>query len=74
MLNSLWEYKNYLKFKFIIDDIKKKYAEKEQNTNAYAQTQKEIQTRETKLVKFILIAVALLITILLIKEASQLYV
>ena len=51
MLNSLWEYKNYLKFKFIIDDIKKKYAEKEQNKNAYAQTQKEIQTRESKLVK-----------------------
>ena len=48
---SLWEYKNYLKFKFIIDDIKKKYAEKEQNKNAYAQTQKEIQTRESKLVK-----------------------
>ena len=51
LLNSLWEYKNYLKFKFIIDDIKKKYAEKEQNKNAYAQTQKEIQTRESKLVK-----------------------
>ena len=51
LLNSLYEYKNYLKFKFIIDDMRKKYAEKEQNKNAYAQTQKEIATQEAKLMK-----------------------
>ncbi len=51
LLNSLYEYKNYLKFKFIIDDIRKKYAEKEQNKNIYAQTQKDIATKESKLMK-----------------------
>jgi len=50
-LNSLYEYKNYLKFQYIFDDIKAKYQEKEQHKNSYNETKKEISTKEKKLDK-----------------------
>lgn len=49
--NSLYEYKNYLKYKFIIDAIKEEYKNKEQNKNLYAQSKKELNTKESKLFK-----------------------
>lgn len=48
-INSLYEYKNYTKFQFIIDDIKKKYTEKEQHKNEYNSIKKEIINKEKKL-------------------------
>lgn len=45
-LNSLYEYKNYLKFQYIFDDIKTKYQEKEQHKNSYNETKKEISIKE----------------------------
>lgn len=48
LINSIYEYKKYLQFKFIIDDIKKKYSEKENYKNAYVQTKKEILKMESK--------------------------
>lgn len=50
-LNSLYEYKNYLKFQYIFEDIKKKYQEKEQYKNSYNLTRKEITAKEKKLDK-----------------------
>ncbi len=50
-LNNLLEYKNYLKFQYIFEDIKKKYQEKEQHKNAFNTTRKEIAIKEKKLAK-----------------------
>lgn len=50
-LNSLYEYKNYLNFKFIIDDIKQHYQEKEKYKKAYEDTKKRIIELEKKLKK-----------------------
>lgn len=50
-LNSLYEYKNYIDFKFIIDDVKKYYKEKENYKKSYADTKKKIDTAEKKLKK-----------------------
>jgi len=50
-LNTLYEYNNYLKFQFIINNIKEKYLEKENYKNCYNQTQKEIQNKEKELMK-----------------------
>ena len=50
-LNSLYEYKNYLYFKFIIDDIKKHYAQKENYKKIYEDTKKKIDADEKKLKK-----------------------
>lgn len=50
-LNSLYEYKNYLNFKFIIDDIKQHYREKEKYKKAYEDTKKRITEMEKKLKK-----------------------
>lgn len=49
--NSLYEYKNYLKYKFIIDAVKEEYKNKEQNKNVYAQNKKEVSAKESKLFK-----------------------
>jgi len=49
--NSVHEYKNYLKFKFIIEDIRKIYMEKEIHQKAYEQIKKEIVLMEDKIVK-----------------------
>lgn len=50
-LNSLYEYKNYLYFKFIIDDVKKHYGQKESYKKIYEDTKKKIDTDEKKLKK-----------------------
>lgn len=50
-LNSLYEYKNFLKFQYIFDDIKTKYQEREQHKNSYNETKKAISTKEKKLGK-----------------------
>lgn len=50
-LNSLYEYKNYLNFKFIIEDIKKHYQEKEKYKKIYDDTKKRILEMEKKLKK-----------------------
>ena len=50
-LNSLQEYQNYLKFKFIIDDIKQYYEEKENYKKVYVETKKEIESLEKQLNK-----------------------
>lgn len=48
-VNSLYEYKNYMKFQFIYNDIKEKYSNKEQHKNEYNSTKKEIISKEKKL-------------------------
>ncbi len=48
-LNSLYEYKQYLKFKYIFEDIQKKYQEIEQHKNEYNTIRKEIEAKEKKL-------------------------
>ena len=48
LLHTLYEYKEYLQFKFIIDDVKKIYQEKDKYKNAYIQTKKEIDKKEKK--------------------------
>ena len=50
-LNSLYEYKNYLYFKFIIDDVKKHYNQKDGYKKIYEETKKKIDTDEKKLKK-----------------------
>ena len=51
ILNSLYEYKNYLYFKFIIDDVKKHYSQKESYKKIYEETKKKIDADEKKLKK-----------------------
>lgn len=50
-LNSLYEYKNFMKFQFIIDDIKKYYREKDKYKKSYEETKKKIIDAEKKLKK-----------------------
>lgn len=50
-LNSLYEYKNYLYFKFLIDDLKNHYANKENYKKVYDETKKQIENAENKLKK-----------------------
>jgi hypothetical protein len=49
--HSLYEYQNYLTFKFIIDDIKNKYNEKDTYKNKYKEALKNITKEEDKLRK-----------------------
>ena len=49
--NSLYEYQNYMKFKYILDDIKQYYKEKDNYKKSYITTKKEIQKLENKLLK-----------------------
>lgn len=49
--NTIYEYKKYLKFQFIIEDIKKIYLEKEKYKNVYNETKKEIAKKEKKVIK-----------------------
>ena len=49
--NSLLEYKNYLTYKFIIDDVKKIYTEKEKYKNIFTQIKKNIANEEKKIMK-----------------------
>lgn len=50
-LNSLYEYRNYLEFKFVIDDVKVYYNNKEQYKKAYGEIRKKIEAEEKKLEK-----------------------
>ena len=50
-LNNIYEYKNYLKFQFIIEDIKDIYSKKEENKKNYFETKKQIEASEKKLRK-----------------------
>lgn len=50
-LNSLYEYKNYLHFKFIIDDVKKHFNQRENYKKVYDDTKKKIEADEKKLKK-----------------------
>ena len=50
-LNSLYEYKSYMNFKFIIDDIKNLYKEKDKYKKIYDETKKKIDVAEKKLKK-----------------------
>lgn len=48
-LNTLYEYQNYIKFKFIVDDIKQYYQERDNYKKSYTTTKKEIEKLEKKL-------------------------
>lgn len=50
-LNSLYEYKNYINFQYIIDDVKKYYKEKDKYKKSYEDTKKKIIDLEKKLKK-----------------------
>lgn len=50
-LNSLYEYKSYMSFKFIIEDIKNLYKEKDKYKKIYDETKKKIDVAEKKLRK-----------------------
>lgn len=50
-LNSLYEYQKYIKFKFIIDDMKEYYQNKDNYKKTYTATKKEIKKLENKLEK-----------------------
>lgn len=50
-LNTLYEYKNYIKFKFIVDDIKKYYKDKEKYKDISKESKKKIDLIEKKLKK-----------------------
>lgn len=50
LLNIVEEYSIYIKYKFIIDDIKKIYEEKNQYKKIYNQTKKQISKKEQKLI------------------------
>ena len=51
---NLREYKGYLKFKFVLDDVKKKYAEKDSHLGEVAKIKKEISDLVSELVKLTL--------------------
>lgn len=51
LLNSLNEYKNYTNFKFIIDDLKKHYEEKDKYSKIYEETLKKVLENEKKLMQ-----------------------
>ena len=48
---TLDEYKNYLEYKFVFDELLKIYKEKDKYKNGYEKQKKEIQKLENKLVK-----------------------
>ena len=50
-LNNIYEYKNYLHFKFIVEDIKNIYRERESNKKKFVEIKKQIENNEKKLRK-----------------------
>lgn len=50
--DSMIEYQSYLKFKFLIDDVKKLYLERDKYKNVYKQSCKEIKKHEGKILKY----------------------
>lgn len=51
LLNTLNEYNVYVKYKYIIDDLKKKYQNKEQLKDSYEKKNKELRKKEQDLMK-----------------------
>ena len=49
--NNIYEFKNYLRFKFIFEDIKKHYLEKDKYKKSYEELLKKIRIEEKKLAK-----------------------
>ena len=49
--NNIYEFKNFLKFKFIFEDIKKHYLEKDNHKKTYEELLKKIRIEEKKLAK-----------------------
>ena len=50
-INSLYEYRNYLNFKYLVDEVRKLYNEKDKYKKAYDDTKKNIEASEKKLKK-----------------------
>ena len=50
-INSIYEYKNYLKYKFIFDNVKEKFAERDKNKLAYKDNLKAIDNYEKNIRK-----------------------
>lgn len=50
-LHSIYEYRDYMKFKFIVDDIIKIYQAKEENEKKYQDTKKQIEELSKELKK-----------------------
>ena len=51
LLNTLHEYDAYIKYKYIIDDLKKKYKNKEALKDSYEKKNKELRKKEQELIK-----------------------
>lgn len=51
LLNTLQEYSTYVKYKYIIDDLKKKYKNKESFKDSYEKKNKELRKKEAELLK-----------------------
>lgn len=51
LLNTLIEYNVYVKYKYIIDDLKNKYKNKDSFKNLYENTNKELRKKEQELIK-----------------------
>lgn len=49
--NNIYEFKNYLRFKFIFEDIKKHFLEKDKYKKSYEELLKKIHIEEKKLIK-----------------------
>lgn len=51
LLNTLHEYEAYIKYKYIIDDLKKKYQNKDNFKDSYDKKNKELRKKEQELLK-----------------------
>lgn len=51
LLNTLYEYNAYIKYKFIIDDLKEKYKHKDTLQDSYEKKNKELRQKEQELLK-----------------------
>lgn len=51
LLNTLQEYKVYIKYKFIIDDLRERFKNKDSYKNAYETKEKELRKKEQDLLK-----------------------
>ena len=48
---NLHEFKNYLTYEFVIEDVRRIYDDKEKYKNSFAQTKKSIEAEEKKIIK-----------------------
>ena len=51
LLNSIYEYRHYLKYQFIIDDIKSAYKEKDKFKSQFEQAKKDVSSKENTVLK-----------------------